>query len=80
MLLPPKLTSFLKLAIPAVAAAHYRTFTVPPQPGPVALVNTYGADMGMVYIYGVLVKIPSVICAGLIPPGPSARKRRRHHS
>ena len=30
--------------------------------------NAYGADMGMVYIYGVLVTIPSVICAGLILP------------
>lgn len=28
--------------------------------------NVYGADMGMVYIYGVLVTILSVICVGLI--------------
>ena len=59
---------FLKLAIPAVAAATTAQSLFPPQPGPVALVNAYGADMGMVYIYGVLVTIPSVICAGLILP------------
>ena len=59
---------FLKLAIPAVAAATTAHSLFPPQPGPVALVNAYGADMGMVYIYGVLVTIPSVICAGLILP------------
>ncbi len=57
---------FLKLAIPAVAAATTAHSLFPPQPGPVALVAAYGADMGMVYIYGVLVAIPSVICAGLI--------------
>ena len=59
---------FLKLAIPAVAAATTAHSLFPPQPGPVALVNAYGADMGMVYIYGVLVTIPRVICAGLILP------------
>mgnify|MGYP001516632111 FL=1 len=59
---------FLKLAIPAVAPATTPHSLFPPQPGPVALVNAYGADMGMVYIYGVLVTIPSVICAGLILP------------
>lgn len=59
---------FLKLAIPAVAAATTAHSLFPPQPGPVALVNAYGADMGMVYIYGILVTIPSVICAGLILP------------
>lgn len=48
---------FLKLAIPAVAAATTAHSLFPPQPGPVALVNAYGADMGMVYIYGVLVTI-----------------------
>lgn len=49
---------FLKLAIPAVAAATTAHSLFPPQPGPVALVSAYGADMGMVYIYGVLVAIP----------------------
>lgn len=39
---------FLKLAIPAVAAATTAHSLFPPQPGPVALVNAYGADMGMV--------------------------------
>lgn len=72
---------FLKLAIPAVAAATTAHSLFPPQPGPVALVNAYGADMGMVYIYGVLVTIPSVICAGLILPKFLGNlERQRHHS
>ncbi|MDO1920823.1 gluconate permease, partial [Escherichia coli] len=56
----------LKLAIPAVAAATTAHSLFSPQPGQLALVNAYGADMGMVYIYGVLVTIPRVICVGLI--------------
>ncbi|MCO6544479.1 MAG: gluconate permease GntP [Gilliamella sp.] len=59
---------FLKLAIPGVAAATTAHSLFPPQPGPVALVNAYGADMGTVYIYGLIVAIPSVICAGIILP------------
>lgn len=59
---------FLKLAIPAVAAATTAHSLFPPQPGPVALVSAYHADMGMVYIYGLIVAIPSVICAGIILP------------
>lgn len=57
---------FLKLAILAVAAATTAHLLFLLQLGLVALVNAYGADMGMVYIYGVLVTILSVICAGLI--------------
>ena len=40
----------------------------PPQAGPTALVEAYGADMGMVYIFGIIVFIPAVICAGIILP------------
>ena len=62
--------AFIMLAplVIVIAAATTAHSLFPPQPGPVALVNAYGADMGMVYIYGVLVTIPSVICAGLILP------------
>ena len=51
-----------------VAAATMAHSIFPPQPGPVALVDAYGADMGMVYILGLVVVIPAVICAGIILP------------
>ena len=51
-----------------VAAATMAHSLFPPQPGPTALVDAYGADMGMVYILGVIVFIPSVLCAGLLLP------------
>jgi high-affinity gluconate transporter len=66
---------FLKLAIPAVAAATTAHSLFPPQPGPVALISAYRADTGIVYIYGILVAIPSVICAGLILPALAGQPR-----
>ena len=59
---------FLRLGMTMVAAATMAHSIFPPQPGPVALVDAYGADMGMVYILGLVVVIPAVICAGIILP------------
>jgi len=59
---------FLRLGITMVAAATMAHSIFPPQPGPVALVSAYGADMGMVYMLGIIVVIPAVIVAGIILP------------
>ncbi|SER82901.1 gluconate:H+ symporter [Psychrobacillus sp. OK032] len=59
---------YLRLGITMVAAATMAHSIFPPQPGPTALVEAYGADMGMVYILGLVVVIPSVIAAGIILP------------
>ncbi|MEK3954000.1 MULTISPECIES: gluconate:H+ symporter [Psychrobacillus] len=59
---------YLRLGITMVAAATMAHSIFPPQPGPTALVDAYGADMGMVYILGIVVVVPSVICAGIILP------------
>lgn len=59
---------FMKIAIPAVAATTTAHSLFPPQPGPVALVDAYGADIGMVYILGLVVAIPTVFITGWILP------------
>lgn len=59
---------FMKIAIPAVAATTTAHSLFPPQPGPVALVDAYGADIGMVYILGIVVAIPTVFITGWILP------------
>ncbi len=59
---------FMKIAIPAVAATTTAHSLFVPQPGPVALVTAYHADTGMVYIYGVIVAIPTVIITGWVLP------------
>lgn len=60
--------SYMRLIIPAIAAAAQAHSLFPPQPGPVALVNAYGVDAGSVYLLGLVVLIPSIISAGIILP------------
>lgn len=60
--------SYLRLGITMVAAATMTHSIFPPQPGPTALVAAYNADMGMVYILGLVVAIPAIIAAGIILP------------
>ncbi len=59
---------YMRLGITMVAATTLAHSLFPPQPGPTALVEAYGADMGMVYMLGIVVFIPAVIAAGIILP------------
>ena len=59
---------FMKLAITMVAATTLSHSLFQPQAGPTALVDAYQADMGMVYILGMIVFIPGVMIAGILLP------------
>lgn len=59
---------YLRLGITMVAATTLAHSYFPPQPGPTALVEAYGADMGMVYMVGIIVFIPAVLAGGIILP------------
>lgn len=59
---------YMKLVIPTVVGATMGHSLFPPQPGPVALISTFGADIVQVYLYGALVLIPSLFCAGILLP------------
>lgn len=59
---------YLRLGVTMVAAATTTHSLFPPQPGPTALVAAYGADMGMVYLLGIVAAIPMMICAGILFP------------
>jgi len=54
----------LYVAIPMAAALSTTHCFLPPHPGPVVLVNAFGADMGKVLVYGIIIAIPAVIVAG----------------
>lgn len=54
----------LYIAIPMAAALSTTHCFLPPHPGPVVLVNAFGADMGTVLVYGLIIAIPAVIVAG----------------
>ena len=54
----------LYIAIPMAAALSITHCFLPPHPGPVVLVNAFGADTGKVLIYGIILTIPTMILAG----------------
>lgn len=57
----------LPLAMVAVATVASLSVThgfLPPHPAPVLISETYGADLGKVLLYGILLGVPAVILAG----------------
>ncbi|MBD8180288.1 gluconate permease [Pantoea agglomerans] len=59
---------YMKLVIPTVVGATMGHSLFPPQPGPVALISAFHADIVQVYLYGVVVIIPALFCAGVLLP------------
>ncbi|AIF53022.1 GntP family permease [Pelosinus sp. UFO1] len=58
--------SLLSLGIPMLAALLATHSFLPPHPGPTVIAGEYGADIGKVLLYGIIVAIPSVFIAGPI--------------
>jgi gluconate:H+ symporter, GntP family len=56
--------SIVYLGIPMAAALLATHGFLPPHPGPTAIAGEYGADIGMVLLYGIIIAIPTVILAG----------------
>lgn len=54
----------LHLGVPMLAALLATHAFLPPHPGPTAIAGAYGADIGTVLLYGIIVAIPAVILAG----------------
>ncbi|ADK13169.1 MULTISPECIES: GntP family permease [Clostridium] len=52
------------LGIPMLAALLVTHSFLPPHPGPTVIAGAYGADIGTVLLYGIIVAIPCVIMAG----------------
>lgn len=56
--------SLLLFAIPLLAGLAATHSFIPPTPGPVAVADILGADLGLVILFGFIVGIPSVILSG----------------
>ncbi len=57
----------LPLAMVAVAAVASLSVThgfLPPHPAPVLIAGTYGADLGLTLVYGLILAVPAVVIAG----------------
>jgi GntP family gluconate:H+ symporter len=56
--------SILYLGIPMVAALSVTHGFLPPHPGPTVIAGEFGANIGEVLLYGLIIAIPTVILAG----------------
>ncbi len=56
--------SLLYYAIPLLAGLAVTHTMVPPTPGPVAVANILGVDIGMVILFGIIIGLPAAIIAG----------------
>ena len=56
--------SLLHYAIPLLAGLAVTHSFIPPTPGPIAVADLIGADLGWVILFGALAGIPSMIIAG----------------
>ncbi|MEE9372426.1 MAG: gluconate:H+ symporter [Saprospiraceae bacterium] len=54
----------LYVGLPMLAALSVTHGYLPPHPAPTALVGSYGADMGLTLLYGLIVAIPAIILGG----------------
>lgn len=52
------------LGIPMLASLSVTHGYLPPHPSPMALVNTFHANMGLTLLYGLMLAIPAIILAG----------------
>lgn len=59
---------YMKLIIPTVAGCTMGHSIFPPQPGPMALATAFNANISLIYVLGLVVIIPSIICSGVILP------------
>ncbi|MBA1434099.1 gluconate:H+ symporter [Bombilactobacillus bombi] len=57
---------YMRLIVPTIAGATMGHSLFPPQPGPMALVSAFNADISQVYIWGFVVIIPTIICSGVL--------------
>ena len=52
------------LGIPLFASLSVTHGYLPPHPAPTAMLKTFHADMGLTMMYGIIVALPAMICAG----------------
>lgn len=57
---------YMRLIVPLIAGATMGHSIFPPQPGPMALVTAFHADIAQVYIFGFIVIVPTIICSGVL--------------
>jgi Gnt-I system high-affinity gluconate transporter len=54
----------LYVGLPMLASLSVTHGYLPPHPAPTAIVHTFGADMGLTMLYGILIAIPAILLSG----------------
>ena len=52
------------VGLPMLAALSVTHGYLPPHPAPSAIVQTYGADLGLTLVYGLIIAVPAIILGG----------------
>lgn len=77
--------NFLYLGLPMATGLSVMHGFLPPHPGPTVIASQYHADLSMVFVYGIIIAIPTVIIAGplftmiAMKVAPSAFDDDKHH-
>ncbi|MEO6327726.1 MAG: gluconate:H+ symporter [Ginsengibacter sp.] len=58
----------LYIGIPMAASLSVTHGFLPPHPGPITLATVFKADVGKTLLYGLMLSLPTAICAGIIFP------------
>lgn len=56
--------NFLHLGLPMVTGLSVMHGFLPPHPGPTVIAEQYGANIGMVLLYGCIIAVPTAVIAG----------------
>jgi gluconate transporter len=60
--------SLIQVGLPVAAALSVTHGFLPPHPAPSGIASLFGANVGLVIIYGIIVAIPAIILAGIALP------------
>jgi Gnt-I system high-affinity gluconate transporter len=56
--------SLVHIGLPMMASLSVMHGFLPPHPSPIALVMAFNADVGLTFLYGIIIAIPAIIIAG----------------
>lgn len=60
--------SLIQVGVPVAASLSVTHGFLPPHPAPSGIASLFGANVGLVILYGIIVAIPAIVLAGILLP------------